>query len=330
VAAANEGMLVPMPRGHWSLFETVMAHDVIARLDDSLVKAQLDVMQKELMRLRSELQAAEVKERAAEFDRMQNHLQELTRLSWQLESSRLDVLDRQLRVEFDNIELKRRQLRLEYLQSLHEKSMVSDLEFQDEKMLEEQTEKSLSDNTKALDQAKKQEQESQERLKNLPDYQKLEVEALIAPLRDAVDAQQARIRELQLQIEHLEILAPITGTICAIYRWPGQTIRSGDPIMSIAADNGRYIVTYIHQEQILNPEPGSPVLIKARNPKAVALASTVDQVGSQIELIPQHQRRTAQTPEWGLPVRIAIPKILPKNFFVRPGELVDVSFQPPR
>jgi multidrug resistance efflux pump len=329
VSAAADGTLVPIPRGHWSLFETVMAHEVIARLDDRLVKAQLDVLQKDLIRLQSELQAAVIKEKAAEFDRMQNNLREWARLSWQSETSRLDVLDRQVRVEFDAIELKRRQLRLDYLQSLHDKSLISETSYQDELLLKEQTEKSLADNTKALEQAKKQEEEALERLKNLPDYQKSELDPVIAPFRNAIDAQQARIKELHLQIENLEIHAPISGTICAIYRWPGQTIRSGDPIVSIAADNGRYIVGYIRQEQNLQPKSGSAVLIKPRQPKSESLATTVEEVGSQMELIPQHQRRNPQVLEWGLPVRIAMPKTMPKNLVIRPGELVDVSFLSP-
>jgi multidrug resistance efflux pump len=324
VAAATDGILVPISRGHFSLFETVMAHDVIAQLDDKLLKAQLDVLHKEVIRLNSEMKAVGAKEQAAEFDRMQSNLQESARLSWQMESSRLDVLDRQVQVEFDRIEFKRCQLRLKYLESMYEKMMVSEMDYQNEKILTDEAEKRLADNTKALEQAAKQEEAARERLKSLPEYQKLELETLIAPLRDAVDAQQARIKEWQLQIANLEIRAPITGTICAIYRWPGQTIRSGDPIMTIAADNGRYIVSYIRQEQIFHPKPGAPVLVKARGTKTETLESVVELVGSQMELIPQHQRRSAQLPEWGIPVRIS----MPENLAIRPGELVDISFQP--
>lgn len=324
VAAATDGVLVPVSRGHWSLFETVDAHDVIARLDDRLVKTGLEVLQKELTCLRSELQASLAKEQAAEFDRRQNHLRELARLSWQMESSRLDVLDRQVQVETDRIELKRLQFRLEYLESMYKKLMISEMDYQDEKMLRDQVEKRLADNTRTLEQAQQQEQEARERVRNLPEFQKLELEPLMAPLRDAVDAQQARIKQLQLQSENLEIRAPISGTICAIYRWPGQTIRAGDPIMTIAADNARYIVSYIRQEQIIRPQPGATVLVKAREPKAETLASTVEQIGPQVELIPLHQRRNLQLPEWGIPIRIA----MPKNLAIKPGELVDVSFQP--
>jgi multidrug resistance efflux pump len=324
VAAAADGTLVPISRGHWTLFETVNAHDVIARLDDRQVNAQLEVLQKELIRLGSELKAIEVKEQVAEFDRLQTHLRESARLSWQMETSRLDVLDRQVQIEFDQIELKRRQSRLEYLESMYAKMLINEMDYQDQKMLVTQVEKRLADNTKALEQAQKQQQEAQERLKGLPEYQKLELETLLAPLRAAIDAQEARIKELHVQNDNLEIRSPITGTICAIYRWPGQAIRSGDPIMTIAADNGRYIVSYLRQEQIIRPKSGASVFVKARQPKAEMLASTVEQVGSQMELIPQHQRRNVQMPEWGIPVRIG----MPSNLAIKPGELVDVSFQP--
>jgi hypothetical protein len=49
----------------------------------------------------------------------------------------------------------------------------------------------------------------------------------------------------------------------------------------------------------------------------------VERVGPQIEEIPPHLCRDAKVPEWGLPVRIA----LPEPFSGRPGELFEVTFK---
>jgi hypothetical protein len=53
------------------------------------------------------------------------------------------------------------------------------------------------------------------------------------------------------------------------------------------------------------------------------MRTTVESVSSQVEEVPEHLRRDPKMPEWGLPVRIT----LPKNFSGRPGELFEVTFK---
>jgi hypothetical protein len=66
-----------------------------------------------------------------------------------------------------------------------------------------------------------------------------------------------------------------------------------------------------------------PVAVRLRLPGARPVEMIVDQVGPQVELVPPHQRRDPTVLEWGQPVRILPPRDLP----LRPGELVDVTFQ---
>jgi hypothetical protein len=51
--------------------------------------------------------------------------------------------------------------------------------------------------------------------------------------------------------------------------------------------------------------------------------TVVERVGPQIESIPVHLCRDPRMPEWGVPVRIT----LPKDFAGRPGELFEITFK---
>lgn len=133
----------------------------------------------------------------------------------------------------------------------------------------------------------------------------------------------ARIENERLgEKQSLEIRSPISGTLVAIHCWPGQSLPPGGLIATIAADYGRHIVGYVPEGSSLIARPGMPVTVRARVPGSRRLTSVVEQVGVQIEEVPNHQRTVSTTPEWGAPVRIK----LPSDAVLRPGTLVDVIF----
>jgi multidrug resistance efflux pump len=147
----------------------------------------------------------------------------------------------------------------------------------------------------------------------------------ITRLRDARRALDLRWEELSLRTGLLEIPAPISGTLTNVYCWPGQLVHSGGLIATIAADHGQHIVGYIPEQSPLVPKIGMRVTLRARVDGAPRIPSQVEEVGRQIEKIPGHQRVSANTPQWGLPVRIK----LPNDASLRPGALVDIVFRRP-
>ncbi len=327
VAVRIDGLLVPLRDSPpWRLLDQVPADAPIARLDDRPLEARLTAFRAELLRLRKTLEAEQVRVALAEADRRTTHLREATRLAWQVEQDRMSVLDRRALVEGDRIVLERRDARVKFLTPLHQRGAVSDLEISDERLLRDEIRKRLAESQKALDEAAQKCQAAAERLKELPPLVAAEVKQLLAPVEAAVAVQEANIGQIELEREWLDIRAPIAGTIVAVHRRPGQSVRAGDPVVTIAADQGRYIVGYVPQENRFRPEAGMAVEVQSRLPASPTLEGVVDQVGPQIELIPEHQRRNAQMMEWGQPVRI----LLPEGLEARPGELLDIRFNPAR
>lgn len=136
---------------------------------------------------------------------------------------------------------------------------------------------------------------------------------------------QARIDELLQRIENRDIKAPISGTVVAIHRRPGEAVTIGRPIMTIAADKSTCIVGYLREDQIGERlEPGALVQVRTRTRPAGDYRSRVLRVGAQVELLPWRHWRNPQVAEWGLPVQIA----MPDNVRLVPGQLVDLFITP--
>jgi len=324
VKPGTAGRLIPLSRAPWTLFDSVQQGELVARLDDESVQARLTTACVELGRLRKAVDAAWAQLATGESDRERDHLREFNRLNLELEQCRLTVLDRQSQIAVDQLELQRLNLRVDYMEPLYKKNMVPKATFENEQMLRDVIDKRIEENKANLKTAVAQQAEIEKRLKQYPALLAVEAEKILAPVREAISVQFGRIQELHVDIELLEVRAPISGTICAIYHWPGENVQPTDPIVTIAADHGRFIVSYVRQEQRLQVVKDAPVEVRLRAPGSPPMPTLVERVGPHVESVPLHQCRDPRYPEWGLPVRIR----LPEKFVGRPGELVDVTFKP--
>jgi multidrug resistance efflux pump len=316
-------MLMPLPQGAWKLYETVEPDQILAQLDDRPLRAQMTTLEQELVRLRKELEAATAKLSVSEADRARSYLSDSMRLRVELEQRRLVALEKQMQVEVDRLEAQRTNTQLESLQPLYEKKMVSEQEMNNARIYRDEAAKRLAEDTKVAEEAKSLQKEAQERLKQLPDFLPAEGAKELAGFVAAADVQQSRIAELKVQIERLTIRSPLRGMICAIHHWQNENVPANEPIMTIASAEARYVVSYVRQEQHVEPKVGMTVDLRKRAIIRPAVETVVERVGPQIEAIPQHLCRDPKIPEWGLPVRIA----LPEKFSGHPGELFEVTFK---
>jgi len=322
IVAQVDGTLVPLAQPSAALFHPVHAGELVARFDDRVAQARLETVRAEVVHLRKTLEAERERVALSEADRQQEHVRDAARLAWELEQQRLDALDRQATIEGDEVVLQRLRARVAFLAPLHEQGMVSDVEFSDEQLLMEEAAKRLEKNRIALDENRQQQQSAQERLAAFPPLVVAEVSSLLTEIQAEIEVQEALLGEIQAEIESLEVRTPIGGTIVAVYRYPGQGVKAGDLILTVASEESRYILSYVPQERTAQMSVGARVRVRARAAGSVPVDSVVDWVGPQVELVPLHHLRNPQVPEWGLPVRILLPDGLP----VRPGELIDVSF----
>ena len=326
VAAATDGKMVQF-RKPWDLFEHVLEDTVIAQLDDGPTRATLVTLQSELNEVKTQVGAEEARFRIQLTDPSFDEYRESNRVAWMILQHQLDQLDRKIIIETDKMELRRRNTRIGFLESV-KLGFVAEFKLKDERLQREQVVTRIKENQNALKEVEKQLVWNRKLLDKLP---KIDNEAflqsILAPWQARVQTQESRIGEVVEQAKSLEVRTPITGTITALHSWPGQNIRAGDPIVTIAAEHGRYIVSYIRQEQGIDPKVDMGVQMRMRGLAKLPIESYIEMVGPQIEPIPPHHLRDPNFPEWGLPVKISMPKKIPEDVQnLKPGELIDLLF----
>ena len=254
-AARRDLMPLPeLPEGRWALYDTVNKDDVLAQLDDRPLQAELDALQQELTRLQKEFDAVAAKLAVSEADRGLTYMSDAVRLRVELEQRSLIALERQADVAVHQIESQRRTVYYDCLKPLYEKKIVSELELNNARFLRDEAAKRLAEDNKLLGEAQAQKKGAESRLEQLPKFMPADIEKELAPIATAAQVQEAKIKEVQVQISLLTIRSPIHGMISQINHWPQSAIRAGDPIITVASDERRYLVSYVRQEQHVDPK----------------------------------------------------------------------------
>lgn len=135
-------------------------------------------------------------------------------------------------------------------------------------------------------------------------------------------AKMQEIDALDRRIEASDIRAPFDGVVTEVQRRPGETVHVGQQIMEIAAQTGTHVVSYLRQAQPIAPVAGMNVEVRRLAGAREVVQGTVEAVGVQFQSVPTHQLMDKRTPEWGLPVRIA----MPPGANLKPGEMVTITF----
>lgn len=331
VASGSDGLLAdPHDGRRWELFDRVEQGQVIARLDDRLLSQQLVTQHAELERLKAEVEAAAAKITLDFFNQQRDHLHESIRLAWKREERRIQVLEKQVQLAADRVLAQRLSAVAEKTEQLFRESSsrmraATELESITARLAHDEVAQRIAANEKTLAEEQRQLDLAAGGFDDYPDLKLPEIAPLLAPLKAAITTQASRIAEVQQQIDGLQIRAPFEGRIATIHVWPGQRLRIGDPVMTLASESRRYIVSYLRSDQALRPQTGDEVQVRLRGVRSSASATDaiVEHVGPQFEPIPPQQLRDPRIAEWGLPVRIS----LPQDLQPRPGELVELVFR---
>jgi multidrug resistance efflux pump len=323
ISANSDGVLAQMPGAQYTLFDSVLKGQIIGRLDDSALKLAIATLRQEMVELTNQIAASEAEMQLTISQMTQTELKERTRLAWEYERRRAVVVDRRVDLESERMTFDGLGTQLTLVENLGP-GLFPLLELEVLRTLRSASGARMDELAKAFDEEVLQ----RERAKRLfMEYKKInlpEVEKVLAPLRSGINTQESRIEEIVHQIGLLDLRSPISGTIATIHCWPGQNVSAGDPVVTVASDHGRYFLSYLRQNQHLSPKTDDTVYVKTRHKKSRLVEAKVERIGPQYEAIPEHLLPDARLIEYGLPVRIAIPK----EISVRPGELIDITFPP--
>lgn len=327
-AGANGLLTEPVEGQRWQVLDKIDANQVLARLDDPLLSQQLVTQQAELERIKLEVEAATAKLSFDFSNQQRDHLHEQIRLAWKREQRRVTALQTQVQLAVDRILEQRLDAAADRAEKLFQQSTpqlraATELESLQARLACNEVSARIAANEKTLAEQQRQIAQAEAGYDDYPSLRLPEVAPLLAPLQAAITTQTSRLDEVRRQIDGLVIRAPFAGEVAAIHAWPGQRVKLGDPIVTIASHERRYIVTYVRADQSLNPAPTDRVRVRRRHSLLHSEEATIEQVGSQFEPIPPQHLRDSRLPEWGILVRVA----LPNQLAVRAGELVELTFQ---
>jgi multidrug resistance efflux pump len=156
-----------------------------------------------------------------------------------------------------------------------------------------------------------------------------EFKGKVAALTVVVNEHRTAYNDLERRISECTIVSPASGTVTAVKHQPNEFVKQGEEIFVITQDSGSYIVSYVRPYGGVIPKKDQQVLLRGQSRKTAS--SIVQEVGTKLEPIPAHQlgvtsgKKQTTTTDWGIPVRIAMPK--EEHLPLKPGELVSVIFR---
>ncbi len=316
----EDGLLVEPPGGFLNLHDRVSRDQIVARLDDRSLLAELKVLQSDMTRLQLDLPAKEETLRIEQASRKDRQMDEARRLSINVETLQLAILQQKALLETDQVEYQGLQSRSDSLRKAVEKGAATEREMAELTMHRDVVDQRIKGTQRSIVETTAQLVAAKERLASHADPAKVDSDRILAPIRAAIETQKAKLEELQVQLQELDIKAPIAGRITKISHHPGQSVRAGEAIVTITKDRSQQVISYIRAEQHVAPYAGMSVQIRSRTGGRADVR--ISSVGPAFEQIPQHHLRDPKLVEWGIPVLIDVPA----GLLLQSGEAVDVRF----
>jgi multidrug resistance efflux pump len=314
------------------LFDEVKKGQTLAVLNTVLdnenlpevVQAQLATISGEIERLRAELAATENQLVTDAVNMGNARIADQRRFNVDVENARLQILQLQLTIETDRLSLEGLKLnsKIFVLQNRPDVNDSASYELKKLKLQCDTLAKRIQENERLLGQAKRDLEQAQQRRDEFAQHQPQHpsVENALEVIRKSIQVQERRMQELTVQRLPLELKSPFDSVVSLIQRRPGETVRAGEPIMTLAETKPTEIVAYAAERQAGQVREKMMVeLIKNSDPKQIA-SSQVTYLGPTIEQMPTKLWRNPNTPQWGRPFLVKVPA----GFKVIPGEVVSV------
>ncbi|MFW6163331.1 MAG: HlyD family secretion protein [Planctomycetota bacterium] len=324
VASVQGGSVASLPV---ALFDEVAAGQVVVRLKDDAVRAELAVAQAEVSRLEAELRAAERQLNEDQALRELDLFAQSRTYAMRIERLRMDKLDHRIELENDRVQLQRLAASVERLRALRASQIVGDQEYDDLRYEHDALAKKIAATEEALEVIERQLREATAR-EEAPGFTEAvePVTVALAPLREAVSVQLRRVDEIQVAREALVLRSPIDGVVATVNHGPGEAVMPGAPILTVADPGTLRVVSFVEQSKNLAPSEGMVVEVRRRTRPVQVARARVAKVGAQMELMPPAVCGGVAVQRWGLRVLIDLPPSLLAHG-TGPG---DGTFAPPR
>ena len=304
-----------------ALYDKVAPGDVVAVLDDTQVKTAIETARANVRLLSAELDAA--KAGLGGSAGASGVATDMRRFAVDEDRQRLEALAINVTLQSDRVEMERRKVEARRAEMLRAADLLSDAEVDNARLLYEEVKRRNEENERLLQAAEAALRRTQARR---VDYEyggggTGGEPAAFRPLREAINVEINKLKEVETQSEALVLKSPVAGRVSRILAARGQSVVAGEPILLIEEEAVREIVAYLREGDIRTVAPSSKVRITSVRSGRVA-DSIVIAVGPGLEALPQRLWANPQVAEYGLGVTIGASPLMA----LTPGELVSVDF----
>jgi multidrug resistance efflux pump len=207
------------------MFAEVSKGDYVGMLDDSSLNAEIDVLNAGRKVVEAEIGAERARLVQEESDRLRSMDIDGRRLALDVETARMELLDRKVAEQVHQIELQRLAVNFQRIERLAEEGSVSAAEADDIRLQMEAVAKDIEENESVIATAEANLQASKDRLSALAIEQgpatEDSLESYLHPLSTEVAELNAQTRQLELSRERWVLKAPIDGVVVSVYRRVG-------------------------------------------------------------------------------------------------------------
>ena len=303
------------------LYDNVGPGDVVAVLDDTQVKSVIETARANVRLLSAELDAAKAGlGGAAGPDGLAT---DLRRFAVDEDRQRLDALAIKVTLEGDRVEMERLEIDVRRAEALRAANLLSDADLDNARLLYQEVKRRNEENEILLNEAEEVVRRTQARRR---DYGRGggsagSEPAAFRPLREGINVEIQRLKEVETQREALVLKSPVAGRVSSILAAKGQSVVAGEPILLIEEETVREIVAYVREGDARQVAPNSKVRVTSVRSGKVT-ESVVVGVGPGLEVLPQRLWKNPQMMEYGLGVTIGASPMMA----LTPGELVSIDF----
>ena len=303
VAAAAPGTLVEFKP---ALFAEVAMGDVIARLDPSALEARLATASARVFELTARVAAESETSRTAAQQGEQDASTELRRFLMDEVQIRLEALALTTEIEADRIEAERLAIEEVTARKLLEGAATAELDWRNAQLRHQRLLRVISENATRLERLGEDLVAAGERRRAFEarGVPVPAVDALLAPLQDAVSVQEHVIAELRVERAALVVRAPVQGRVTRLVAWPGQAVQAGQALCVITRPVPDEVIVYLPESDPDAIASGSEVRVRTVRRPVRTVDAVVGRVGPAIEAMPQRLWRDQRVPEFGRPVLI--------------------------
>jgi HlyD family secretion protein len=130
------------------------------------------------------------------------------------------------------------------------------------------------------------------------------VQLRVAPLRKALEVNQALLSQIDYKIGTLVLKAPADGWVSTILRRPGEMLAPGEPAVVVVAHRPGVFEIYIPSREQRLIQVGTPVAISRAGMFSRSVRGRIIEVSPTVVEMPPRLRSSPQVPLWGRLIRV--------------------------